>query len=259
MYATDYFESQMLNLMRGQSITAPNAVYLALFLSNPGDSGTEGTEISYTGYARQPVTFSAPVASGNGLMIQNSSQISFAEATANAGTVTYIGLYDALSGGNLLLYGMLDTALVIQSGVTPVFRVNSVKWIWSGNLTTYYRTAIMNTLRGVNLSGFSPYVALCNGDPTGSGSEFSGGNYARISLTMSSPATQSTGSMQVSNEGDIISSTSTSNWGELTHIGIIDAASNGNYFAVVALSSTFNMISGSSAGFRSGNLKFNVN
>lgn len=259
MYATNYFEGQMLSLMRGQSITAPQNVYLALFLSNPGDTGTEGTEISYTSYARQPITFSAPAASGSGLMIANSSQISFAEASANVGTVTYVGVYDALSGGNLLLYGQLDTPLVIQSGVTPVFRANSVKWIWSGNLTTYYRTAIMNTLRGTSLAGFDPYVALCNGDPTGAGSEFAGDDYARFAVTMSAPAQQSSGAAQSSNEDDVLSNTSTGNWGQLTHVAIADASSNGNYFSVIALSSTFNMVTGSSAGFRSGNLKFNVN
>lgn len=259
MYATNYMENQMLNLMRGQSITAPANVYLALFLSNPGDTGTEGTEITYTNYSRQAVTFSAPAQSGSGLMIQNSNQISFAEASSNVGTVTYVGVYDALSGGNLLLYGQLDTPLVVQAGVTPVFRTNSIKWIWSGNLTTYYRTAIMNTLRGTSCSGFDPYIALCNGDPTGTGSEFVGDDYARFAVTMSAPAQQASGAAQSSNTDDVLSNTSTGNWGQLTHIAIADAAANGNFFAVIALSAQFNMVTGSSAGFRTGNLKFNVN
>ena len=71
MYASNYFESQVLNLMRGQSISGFNTLYLGLFLSNPGDTGSEGTEISYTGYARQTIAFSAPAASGSGLMVQN--------------------------------------------------------------------------------------------------------------------------------------------------------------------------------------------
>ena len=259
MYATNYFENQMLNLMRNTSITAPANVYLALFLSNPGDSGSEGTEISYTNYARQAVAFTAPAASGSGYMIQNSAQISFAEATSNVGTVTYVGVYDALTGGNLLLYGQLDTPLVVQSGVTPVFRANSVKWIWSGNITSYYTAAIMNTLRGENCSGFNPYIALCQGDPTAAGNEFSGDNYARFAVEFSAPVQQSNGADQVSNNADVISNSSTGSWGQLTYIAIADAASNGNYFAVIALSSTFNMVTGSSAGFRAGNLKFNVN
>ena len=260
MYATNYFETQMLNLMRGTSITAPTNVYLALFLSNPGDTGTEGTEVTYTNYARQAITFSAPAPSGNGLMIQNSAQISFAEAASNVGQVTYVGVYDALSGGNLLLYGQLEPPLVIQNGVTPVFRVNSLTWIWSGNLSTYYRTAIMNTLRGTSCSGFSPYIALFDGDPSASGNEFSGDNYARFSVTFSAP-TQVSGSgvAQTSNTADVISNTSTGNWGNLSYVGITTASTGGELFAVIPLASTFAMVTGSSAGFRTGNLKFNVN
>ena len=80
MYASNFYENLVLNLMRGQSAAAPSNLYLALFLSNPGDTGSEGTEISYTGYARQPITFSSPAASGSGLMVQNTAMISFAAA-----------------------------------------------------------------------------------------------------------------------------------------------------------------------------------
>lgn len=52
MYATDYFERLTLNLLRGQSATAPVRVYIGLFLNNPGDEGG-GTEAGYSGYARQ--------------------------------------------------------------------------------------------------------------------------------------------------------------------------------------------------------------
>lgn len=259
MYATDYFENRMLGLLRGQNITAPANVYLALFFSNPTDTGTGGTEVSYTNYARQPVTFSAPAASGTGLMIQNASQISFAEASTNVGTVTHIGLYDALSGGNLLLYGQLDTPLTVQAQVTPVFRAGSIKWIWSGNLTQTYRARIMGTLRGTSCSGFTPYIALCNGDPTGAGSEFSGGDYARIPVTFSAGEQQASGACQASNTDDIMSNTSTSAWGQQTHVAICDASSGGEYFAVLALAETFNMISGSASGFRAGDLKVNIN
>ena len=57
MYASNYFENQVLNLMRNQPASGYSQLYLALFLSNPGDTGTEGTEISYSAYARQPISF----------------------------------------------------------------------------------------------------------------------------------------------------------------------------------------------------------
>jgi len=259
MYASNYFENLMLNLMRGQSITAPASLYLALFLSNPGDAGTEGTEVTYSGYARQAITFSAPAASGSGLATQNSALISFPESPTSAGTVTYVAVFDGLSGGNMWLYGQLDTALNIQAGVSPVFRAGSVKWIWSGNMTTYYRTAIMNTLRGVNCSGFAPYVGLCNGDPTGSGNEFSGNNYSRMPVTMTAPAQQSSGTALTQNSANIITGIATGNWGNLNTVAIYDSASSGNAYAVISLGTTYNVTTGYSVGFRAGQLQFNVN
>ena len=259
MYASNYFEDKMLNLLKGQSITAPANLYLALFLSNPSDTGTAGTEISYSSYARQAITFSAPAASGAGLMMQNSASISFPESSSSAGTVTYVGVFDSLSGGNMWLYGQLDTSLTVQSGVSPVFRAGSVKWIWSGNLTTYYRTAIMNTLRGTNCSGFSPYIAFCNGDPTGAGSEFSGNNYARTAVTFTTPAQQPSGTDLTQNSAEVISPVSTGAWGTLTHVAICDASTAGNYFAVQSAGSSYNVPTGTAIGFHAGDLQFNVN
>lgn len=73
MYATNHFEEIMLNLARGISASAPETMYLALYLNDPGDDGA-GTEVSYSGYARQPITFSAPAASGNGYAMQNTAR-----------------------------------------------------------------------------------------------------------------------------------------------------------------------------------------
>ena len=259
MYASNYYEALMLNLMRGQSITAPGTLYLGLFLSNPGDSGAEGTEITYTGYARQEITFSAPSVSGSGLMVQNTAMISFAESTSSAGSVTYIGVFDSLTGGNMYLYAPLDIALVVQSGVSPVFRAGSIKWIWTGNFSTYYRTAIMNVLRTTNLSGFTPYVALCNGDPTASGAEFNGNSYARIAVTMGVPSQQASGTAMSQNTTDVISAISTGSWGTLTHAAIYDASTGGNPFVVVNLGRSYNVPIGTAIGLHTGALQVNVN
>lgn len=259
MYASNYFEELMLNLMRGQAITAPSRLYLGLFLSNPGDTGTGGTEVNYSGYQRQQISFSAPATAGSGLRIQNSAEITFPESPSDAGTVTYIGVFDAQSNGNMLLYAQLSTALAVQPGVSPVFRAGSIKWTWSGNLSTYYRRAIMNTLRGTSLAGFSPYLALCNGDPTGSGSEFSGGNYARIACTMSAPTQQASGAAMSQNSARVDSNASTAAWGNLNAIAVYDAASSGNAFCVINLDVTYSLISGASVGIKAGRIQVSIN
>ena len=133
MYATDYFETMILNLARGISATAPQTMYLALYLNDPSDSGG-GTEVSYSGYARQPITFSAPAPSGGGMAIQNDTAITFAEATVDVGNATHVGVLDSLTGGNMYVYGPLSEVLNIQANVSPVVRANAIKWISSGKI-----------------------------------------------------------------------------------------------------------------------------
>ena len=263
MYASKYFEGLMLNLLKGQTISIPGPLYLGLFLSNPGDTGTGGTEISYNRYARQVITFSNPTPSGNGLMTQNSQMISYEEADSSVGTatVTHVAVFDDLTSGNMLLYGWLDTALVVQAGVSPVFRAGSVKWIWSGNFSAYYRDKIMRTLIGTTLSGIgTPYIGLFNGNPETTGAELTGDNYARIAVTFSNPSYVTTdGPTSVNNTADVMSNISTSNWSSLTHVAICDASSGGNAFAIIPLGRTYTITLGTAVGFHAGDLQVNVN
>lgn len=85
---------------------------------------------------------------------------------------------------------------------------------------------IDGTLRGTTYTApATVYVALYKTDPTDadSGSEVSGGSYARKSATFSAPSNGST-----SNTADILFPQATANWGEITHVGIRDAATGGN-------------------------------
>lgn len=253
MYATNYFEGLMLNLARGSNITAPTKLYLELFQSNPGDTGTGGTPISYSGYARQEIVFTEPAADGNGLSMQNNAEIAFAESPINAGTVNYVGVYDDLTGGNMWLYGQLDTPLVVNAGVSPTFRSGQVKWLWSGNLSDYYRRAIMNTLRGTSCSGFSPYVGLRNGV-----NEFSGNNYTRTSVTMTAPEQQASGAAMISNSSGIISSVANGNWGTCNTVCLYDAETNGHPYLEISISAV-SMVTGYAAVIHAGDLQFSIN
>ena len=91
----------------------------------------------------------------------------------------------------------------------------------------YLETALINaTLR--NTSYTSPttvYVALYTSDPTDadSGTECSGGAYARQSVTFSPPSGGTT-----SNSAAVEFPQATGSWGIITHVGIVDASSAGN-------------------------------
>lgn len=258
MYATTYFESIILNLARGISAPAPSTMYLALFLNNPGEEGG-GVEVAWSGYARQPITFSAPAPAGEGIGIQNAEAITFPSAPAAVGNVTYVGVMDSVTGGNMYLYGMLTESLSVQAGIAPVVRAGSMQWISSGKLSNAYKTKILNVLRGTSCPGFTPYLALLSGSPESGGAEFTGGSYARMPVEFSAPAEQASGAMMIQNSAEIISATATATWGNLTHIAIYDAATSGTPYLIDAANPATNMTKDKAVIYQTGAFKFSVN
>lgn len=113
------------------SLSAPSALYLALHTSAPDDASAGG-ETSYTGYARVVVSSaftSATVVSGTErtLAVSNSSQIAFGAKTGGVDpTITSWGIYDALTGGNMLYSGTLTASRSIQDGDIPVFQAGEL-------------------------------------------------------------------------------------------------------------------------------------
>lgn len=118
MSFSNYLETEVLEwAFTGSGGTRPTSWYLALFTAAPSDTGG-GTEVSGGAYARQSVTFTV---SGN--TASNNAAIEYPTATANYGTVTHIGVFDASSAGNLLAHAALTTSKTIETG--DVFRVPS--------------------------------------------------------------------------------------------------------------------------------------
>ena len=114
---SNYLENALINAtLRNTSYTSPSVVYLGLYTSDPTDADT-GTEVSGGSYARQAITFGAP---SNGVTT-NSAAIEFPQATASWGTVGWIGIEDALTGGNLLYHSPLDASKAIASG--DIFKI----------------------------------------------------------------------------------------------------------------------------------------
>jgi hypothetical protein len=94
-------------------------------------------------------------------------------------------------------------------------------------MSNYLENALINaTLR--NTSYTSPttvYVALYTTDPTDAdtGTEVSGGSYARQAVTFGSPSNGVS-----TNSASVTFPTASGNWGTITHIGIRDASTAGN-------------------------------
>jgi len=112
--ASDFLELKILEHTLGiTSYTAPTTTYLALFTSDPTDAGT-GTEVSGGSYARQSISWNTPARGAT----PNSADVTFPQATANYGTVTHIGIYDASSAGNLLYHGALSASKSVETNDT---------------------------------------------------------------------------------------------------------------------------------------------
>ena len=126
--ASNYLELQLLNHSLGTAtFTRPTAVWVALFTGDPTESGAFTSEIvaTSTAYARQTATFASAV---NG-SASTSATITFPTATANWGTVSHIAIVDSATrgAGNVLFYGPVTTAKIIETGDT--FQITG------GNLT----------------------------------------------------------------------------------------------------------------------------
>lgn len=122
---TTYF----LNLVAGNvfrtktSPAIPTTYYLGLSKTAPNLSGGNVSEPSGGGYARIKLTgLSTP---SNGI-VTNTNAIDFAESTAAWGTVTHFVVYDALTGGNLLMYGQLTTSRSVETATIMTIKAGAL-------------------------------------------------------------------------------------------------------------------------------------
>ena len=120
-------------------------------------------------------------------------------------------------------------------------------------MSNFLENALINaTLRNTTYtSPATVYVSLWTSDPTdaGSGTEVSGGSYARTAVTMGAP------SNGVSlNSADVTFPTATASWGTVGWIGINDALSSGNLLYHTALDTAKTIDSGDIFKISTGNL-----
>lgn len=118
---SSYLEAALLNaVFRNTTYTSPATVYMGLFTTLPGiaPDGTGGVEVTGNAYARQAVTFGAPGAAGDGSQkCTNTGVITFPTATpGNWGTIVGVGIFDAVTAGNLLYWGPPTANQTINAG-----------------------------------------------------------------------------------------------------------------------------------------------
>jgi hypothetical protein len=121
---SDHAEALLLDwLMTNGSATRPTAWYVGLYTAAPSDSGG-GTEVSGNGYAREAVTFAAATSPGG--TTSNTGAVSFTASGGDWGTITHIGIHDAVSGGNLLWHGAMTASKTVADGDTLEFSIGNI-------------------------------------------------------------------------------------------------------------------------------------
>lgn len=119
--------------------------------------------------------------------------------------------------------------------------------------SNFLENALINaTLRATTYtSPATVYVSLYTTDPTDadSGTEVSGGSYARTAVTFDAPSNGVT-----QNSADVTFPTATGSWGTVSHIGVHDASTSGNLLFHTALDTAKTIDSGDIFKIETGNL-----
>ena len=119
--------------------------------------------------------------------------------------------------------------------------------------SNFLENALINaTLRATTYtSPATVYVSLYTSDPTDadSGTEVSGGSYARTAVTFDAPSNGVT-----QNSADVTFPTATGSWGTVSHIGVHDASTSVNLFFKTALYNAKTLDSGDIFKIETGNL-----
>jgi hypothetical protein len=120
-------------------------------------------------------------------------------------------------------------------------------------MSNYLENALINaTLRATTFTSPSVvYVGLYTADPTdaGTGTEVSGGSYARQSVTFGAPSNGVS-----TNSAAVEFPQCTLTWGTVSHIGILDASTSGNLYYHTALDSSKTIETGDVFKIAIGNL-----
>jgi len=104
--------------------------WVGLFSTAPTDVAATGVELAGGAYARQPITFGAGVnQTPHGRLYTNNLAANFATATTNWGTLPEYGVFDAVSGGNLIYHDALTGPPSVVIGQTFSLPVGTVTYL----------------------------------------------------------------------------------------------------------------------------------
>jgi hypothetical protein len=258
MALTDFAEVALLNRIFHGTALPSRSFYLGLLTAAPLDDGTV-TEVSSSGtaYARRSIAFAA----ASGGVSNNSATLTFPTATAAWGTITYVGIFDAASGGNLWFYAPLTTSQTVGIGNVFTAPAGSFPVQFTGGRATYYLAdqILDEALRG---DSWTPPASLYLGayvtatDASGGGTEVAYSGYARQAVALS---VASGAGGQVANTARVTFPAPASGTYAITHVGLLDASTAGNMLWQGALAATVTVLPNGTLYFLPGDYAVGVN
>lgn len=253
--ASDYLEAELLDhVLKVGAYAQPAGLFVALYTTAPTDAGG-GVEVTGGSYARVSFTDWAAAAARAGT---NNTDITFVTATAAWGTIVAAGLFDAVSGGNMLFWDELGTSKVIDTGDTAVIEAGEfdVSMVSGGYSTTLANALIDHVLlTGAYAQPTNLYVALYTSAPGdgGGGTEVTGGSYARENENTWNAASGPS-PMLSDNPGIIQFTQATASWGTVLAFGIHDHLTADQLLIYAALDTSKSIENGDTARFLAGDL-----
>lgn len=120
MSISNYAELKLLGAVFTSAAYQVATPYVSLHDSDPGETGAGEITAGGFSYARQLGTFASP---GSG-ETHNQSSISWTNLPAK--TITHVGIWDAVSSGNFLWGGALNTSKTTNAGDTFTINASSL-------------------------------------------------------------------------------------------------------------------------------------
>lgn len=113
------------NVFRSKLTPAlPTTLYVGLSSTEPSLNGTGFTEPGDSAYSRIELTGMGTPSNGE---VANTALLSFPESVTNWGAMTYFGIFDSATGGNLLMYGELDPHRTVEEITVMSFKPGAMK------------------------------------------------------------------------------------------------------------------------------------
>lgn len=239
----------------GRAITyvPPATLYLGLLRDDNGlanNTPAEQDEVQGGAYARKAldgvINYFRPA---NGFEALLHADVDWATATVDWGTVNHAAVFDAATGGNVLLWSPLTTAKLIETNdIMGILAGDLVASLASVGMSSYSaKKALDHLLANGRAQTYTPptslYVALftssggLSSNTPGLQTEAAGGAYTRKLLNGSSNYMGPAADFAAALAADINWEIATSNWGQITHLAIMDAETGGNVISYGALTS----------------------